>query len=195
MKNPEGTLLLQLLAPYLAVLVFWCGFSNAWLAILAYHIQILIFSRKSLHEIFQPVRRRGLLLAAPTLLAGPLIYVLLPFITKVDCSIWLAKHHLTGTGFLLMIPYFGIIHPILEQAHWAPLRERTWLAHPLFAGYHMLVLASLLPTVWLAACFVILTSTSVIWKWFTERSNSMAAPVLSHILSDLGMILAAWLRT
>ena len=32
---------LRLAAPYLAVLVFWCLFRNAWLAILAHHAQIL----------------------------------------------------------------------------------------------------------------------------------------------------------
>ena len=33
-------LVLKMLAPYLAVGIFWCGLSNAWLAILAYHAQI-----------------------------------------------------------------------------------------------------------------------------------------------------------
>jgi membrane protease YdiL (CAAX protease family) len=179
------TLLFKLLAPWFATGICWCVLKNGWLAILAYHVQILILSRESLSGLFQSIRGKNLLPALPAVLAGPLIYILLPFITKTDCSIWLAEHHLTGTGFLLMIPYFGILHPVLEQAHWAPLRQRTWLAHPLFAGYHMLVLASLLPAAWLAVCFVILTSTSILWKWIAERSGSLAAPVLSHILSDL----------
>ena len=41
--NAQRTL--RLLAPYLAVGVFWYGFSSAWLAILAYHAQILLWSR------------------------------------------------------------------------------------------------------------------------------------------------------
>ncbi|MGE4488455.1 MAG: hypothetical protein AB7E95_02800 [Kiritimatiellales bacterium] len=176
----------------MAVSIFWCGLSNAWLAILVYHLQILFWSRHPFSGVFKKGWRKPLMLASPTLFAGPIAYFLLPVITKVNCSTWLTGHHLTGIGFLLMISYFGIIHPILEQAHWAPLRKRTWLAHPLFAGYHMLVLASLLPAVWLVACFIVLTAISVFWKHVTDRSQSLLVPVLSHILSDLGIILAAW---
>lgn len=188
-------LILKLLSPYLAVGIFWCIFKNGWLAILAYHAQIILWNRGSLKGLRWPSERRWLVAVLPTILAGPLVYFLLPYITRMELSAWLTEYKLTGLSLILMIPSFGIIHPILEQAHWAPLRKRTWLAHPLFAGYHMLVLVSLLPAVWLAACFVILTSTSVLWKWIAERSNNMAVPVLSHILADLGMILAAWLRT
>ncbi len=60
-----------------------------------------------------------------------------------------------------MVAYFGLVHPLLEQAHWTPLREATPIAHVAFAGYHMLVLASLLTVPWLAVCFVILTAASV----------------------------------
>jgi hypothetical protein len=42
----------KLLAPYFAVGVFWCVFSNAWLAMLAYHAQILFWSRTHLKTPF-----------------------------------------------------------------------------------------------------------------------------------------------
>jgi hypothetical protein len=44
-------LTLKLLAPCFAVLVFWCWLGNAWLAILAYHAQILLWSRGSLPKL------------------------------------------------------------------------------------------------------------------------------------------------
>ena len=92
-----------------------------------------------------------------------------------------------------MIPYFGVIHPYIEQVHWAELREKTFLAHFMFAGYHMLVLYSLLTLPWLILCFVTLAAASYIWQYMTKQAGSLALPVLSHILADLGVVIAAWI--
>jgi len=96
---------------------------------------------------------------------------------------------------MAMIPYFGLIHPVLEQVHWAALRDSTPLAHPLFAGYHMLVLHSLLPLPWLILSFVVLTMASFAWQRMAKMTGNLALPVASHALADLGVIIAAWLKT
>ena len=128
-------------------------------------------------------------------LAGPLLYLLLPYITKTDLSTWLHAHHVSGISLLLMIPYFGFIHPILEQMHWAPLRAHTPVSHLMFAGYHMLVLHSLLSTPWLILTFIVLTTASVVWQQMTKYSLGLALPITSHILADFGVIVAAWVTT
>ena len=94
----------------------------------------------------------------------------------------------------MMVPYFGLVHPVLEQIHWTPLRDETPLAHPLFAGYHMLVLFSLLTVPLLVLVFIVLATTSVAWQFLAKRSGSLAAPIVSHILADFGIVIAAWLR-
>jgi hypothetical protein len=185
--------ILKLLAPYIAVGVFWCIFSNAWLAILAYHLQVLLWSSRKAYIMNKPKSRGMMLMALPTLVAGPLLYFLLPYITHVELSEWLNHYHLTGLSLIIMIPYFGIIHPFLEQVHWAPLRDKTPLAHFMFAGYHMLVLHSLLTPPWLITCFILLASASFIWKIMTQQSKTLALPILSHILADLGVVITAWL--
>ncbi len=189
-------LILQLLAPALAVSVFWFGFENAWMTILAYHVQILFWSR---HRITSMVRGRNTdattwvsVLAGAA--AGPLMYVLLPHITLLDSSTWLANHGLAGWRLLLMIPYFGIVHPILEQAHWSDLRNRTPFAHGFFAGYHLLVLVSLLAPPWLALAFAVLLATSFIWYRLARRNSGSFVPCCMHVTADLGIVLAAWLR-
>jgi hypothetical protein len=184
----------KLLAPYVAVGVFWCVLSNAWLAIVSYHALILLWSWRSIPHVWTRPRWRETWLGAPAILAGPLLYFLLPHIARADLSVWLAAHHLSGTALLVMIPYFGLVHPPLEQLHWAPLRERTPAAHVFFAGYHPLVLASLLPIGWLAACFVILAGASVAWERMVRRSGSLAPALVSQLLADLGIVLAAWWR-
>lgn len=186
-------LALQLAAPYLSVLVFWVGLENAWLTILSYHAQMLYWL------IRQPPARgdlrlnRLLVMALPSALAGPIIYALLPGIATIAVASWLAHFGLAGGSLLAMVLYFGLIHPPLEQLYWAPLRERTPLAHLLFAGYHMIVLASLLPAVWLGACFLVLLGASVMWQQMYRRGTGLLVPAFSHLLADAGIVLAAFL--
>lgn len=187
------TLLPRLLAPYVAVLVFWCWLQNAWLAILAYHAQVVIWLaiRQEQPHIALPSRRRQFLLALPTVIPGPLLYVLLPHVSRMPLGDWLTEYRCTGLALILMIPYVGVLHPALEQAHWSPLRRATPVAHVLFAGYHVLVLYRFLTVPWLALCFVVLLTASAAWEALTRRTGSLAVPTLSHILADLGVILAA----
>lgn len=187
--------LLKLFAPYLAVALFWCIWPNAWLAILTYHAQILAWNRPILREMHWPKHRVGILLAIPTALAGPMLYILLPVITRTELSTWLDSYHLSGSSLFLMIPYFGLIHPVLEQAHWHSLREATAWSHPVFAGYHMIVLSSLLTLPWLMLCFGVLMGASFTWQLMAKRSGSVMLPAVSHILADLGVVVAAWART
>ena len=185
---------LKLLAPYLAVGIFWCVFANAWLTLLAYHAQILFWSRRSLFDLRRMTRPRLVFLALPAAIVGPLLYFLLPYITRVDLASWLANHHLSRLSLLVMIPYFGLMHPLLEQLYWAPLRESTPIAHVAFAGYHMLVLYSILALPWLLLCFGVLIAASFLWQQMAKRSNSLAFPVVSHMLADVGIVLVAWFR-
>ena len=87
---------------------------------------------------------------------------------------------------MLMIPYFGIIHPVLEQLHWETLREQTPISHFFFAGYHMLVLGSLVTIPWLIFCFAALAMALL-----PRRAERLLPATLSHIFADLGIIIAA----
>jgi hypothetical protein len=190
-------LILRLAAPALAVGVFWFGFESAWMTILAYHAQILFWSR---HRIRAVLHGRGGVAAVavaviPCAVAGPLLYFLLPRITLVDSTTWLAAHGLAGGSLVLMIPYFGIVHPVLEQTHWDELRNRTPLAHGCFAGYHLLVLASLLSLPWLGLVLAVLLGASYVWYRLARRYAGLFVPSCMHVAADLGIVLAAWLRT
>jgi hypothetical protein len=186
--------MLKLLAPYIAVVVFWCLWPNAWLAILAYHVQIVLWRTPRLHEARGFRRPKAVALVLPTVLTGPVLYVLLPFITRTDISSWLAAHRLSGVSLLCMIPYFGLVHPVLEQIHWHPLRQETAWFHPVFGGYHIVVLGSLLTIPWLILCLCVLVAASLAWKRMTRATGSLIVPAVSHSLADLGVIVAAWLR-
>lgn len=71
------------------------------------------------------------------------------------------------------------------------MREQTPTAHVFFAGYHMLVLRSMVTVPWLIFCFVALAAASFIWLLLTRQADSLLPATLSHILADLGIIIAA----
>ncbi len=186
---------LRLLTPYVAVGIFWVGYSHAWLAILAYHLQIILW-----HRFGRWVRTReqenriARYVSFVCVLAGPVVYFFLPRIALVAPAQWLAHYRLDGAAFILMIPYFGIVHPILEQYHWHRLRSETGWAHICFAGYHVMVLYGFLPLGWLMLCLGGLMAISWIWKQAGNTAGSRASCMLTHILADLGVILAVfWL--
>jgi hypothetical protein len=190
-----STRALRLLAPYLAVGVFWCWLGDAWLTLLAYHAQILFWRRGRGGGPILSRPGRGLVLALPAALAGPAMYWLLPRISSTDPAVWLSDHGLSGTSLLLMIPYYGLVHPLLEQLHWRELREGGPAAPLLFAGYHLLVLHTLLTPLWLAVCFAVLVAASFAWRILTTRTGGLTVAVVSHVLADLGVVLAAWWRS
>lgn len=186
---------LKFLAPYFAVGVCWFWLSNGWLAALAYHLQILLWAGLRIPLPRRPAQLRHLLWTLPAAAAGPLLYVLLPELSDGQLPQWFAEHQLSPVAMLLMIPYFGIVHPWLEQVHWKPLRERGVIAHPIFAGYHVWVLVSLTEWPWLVVVFVVLAVVSYLWGKLTTHSQSLTPAYVSHVLADVGIVAAAWLRT
>lgn len=191
---------LKLAAPYFAVGLFWCGARNGWLTILAYHLQILFWmwiDRRQAPFAERCAHRGGVWVwgvALGSVLAGPLAHALLPCMVKVPMTAWLRAYHMSPYSLALMIPYFGLLHPLLEQKHWAPLRRVCPAAHGAFAGYHVLVLWTLLAAPWLALCFGVLTGASVLWGLMQRRSGHLGPAVVSHSLADTGIALAAWIQ-
>ena len=194
-RGLRGPLVLALMmaAPYLAVLLFWAVGRNAWLTILAYHAQILLWLllTRPVLSFKKPSWSPLSLMVVPSALSAPLLYFVLPLVTRIDLSAWLAGHRLSGAALVGMVGYYGLVHPVLEQLHWTPLREQTPLAHVAFAGYHMIVLSSLLSLPWLAVCFGTLVTASLLWQRLTREAGSLVPAVASHVAADLGMVIVA----
>lgn len=189
------TLALRILAPYLAVAICWFGFSNAWLTVLVYHLQIILWAGRSFTMPTWRLPTKHLLLVLPAVFIGPAVYFLLPAITGGHFDEWLTKFHVTPLSLLIMLPYFGLVHPWIEQTHWNYIRERTPFAHICFAGYHVIVLAQLADTIWLVVVFIALATTSYLWSWFTRHTRSLTPAYLTHAIADTGIVIAAWLHT
>ena len=114
-------------------------------------------------------------------------------VVRAPIGEWLADFGLSGPWLLAMVPYFGLIHPILEQHYWAPLCERSVWSHFLFAGYHLPVLFSLVKSLWLIPIFVALAGGSWFWHELRKRRGGALAATVSLVLADTGIGIAAWL--
>ena len=188
--------ILRMLAPYFAVIPLWCVYRNAWLCILVYHAQALLWSRADLNRVRRGWNRNLFLIGVlPCALAGPLAFFLLPIMMReVSLGTWLSEAGLGGVSLLVMVPYFGLVHPLIEQAHWNRLRSETHWAHVAFAAYHVLVLWSLLQPAWLALCFAVLLGASIGWTYVQRKpGGGLLAPYCMHAAADLGIVAAAWL--
>lgn len=187
----------MMLAPFAAVLVFLVLARSAWATLAVYHAQILLWSRGEIPRVFRgPDARLALAACLPSLLAGPVTWALLPSITLTPVREWLAAYGLQGASLMAFAPYYGLVHPVLEQAHWSRLRAGSagWLAHAAFASYHVIVLATLMKTPWVAACAAVLVCASVSWAWIERRSGGLLVPYAAQAVADSGMILAAAIR-
>jgi len=182
----------KLLAPYLSVLIFWVWLHRAWLAILGYHAQILLWLWLERPRVGGWPDARRLALALPFILAGPICYVLLARMASVQVGEWMREHGLSGVALLGILPYFGLVHPGLEELHWSPLRKQSPWAHAFFAGYHVIVLSSLMAPVWLTAAFVALIGASWTWQLVESASGGLIVPIAAHALADAGIAIAAW---
>ncbi len=220
---------LKVAAPYIAVIIGLYIFHNAWLSIILYHGQIIFWwalghnsskkiiypldSNLSFHRFHYKIhhgldRIKKLILQAIlpiSALAGVTCYILLPSMLRETgsltsgLSLWLNQNNLIGIALLLLIPYFGIIHPFIEQLHWQPLTSPShpyaYISHLTFAAYHALVIYPILQPVWTLLCVVALACISILWGNLRHQKNKLYMVYLSHMLADLGIIIATYIRS
>jgi len=197
--------------PSVAVLLGLYGLHSAWAAVLLYHFGIVAFAlvlrrRRSsdptdetipLSELGRRTLRWMLPVTIMCALSGVAFYLLWDWIVQpgVSLSSWLGERGMSGWSWWLFVPYFGLLHPVLEELHWsrlvAGLPSQVGLFDALFAGYHLLVLASLVRWPWLLLIFVILVCSSVFWRQMYRSRETRFVPLLTHGAADLSIVIAA----
>lgn len=126
------------------------------------------------------------------------MYYTMPIMCTVEIGVWLSRYNLDNLAFLLMIPYFGIVHPLLEQIHWTSLSQskvNQWLIDISFSGYHLIVLWRLLKLPWLIITGIILVAVSRTWFLLAKKTGeNIVMNIILHLAADTGIIIAAGLR-
>lgn len=192
--------LIAALLPYIAVLLGMTLLRNAWAAILLYHAGILLFlflrKPSTLWKTVWGGQKTPLLIPGVIIcaMAAPVVYFMWPLFQSSENILpeWLAQYGLTGWSWFLLLPYFSIIHPVLEEIHWrgiAPGRVKGFCWQDvLFAGYHVLVLHELIFWPWLFLVFGVLCVSSFFWRWAADKFGGYGLPVLTHAAADAGVV-------
>jgi hypothetical protein len=203
------TLLMNFFAgfiPYIAVLIGMVLLKSAWLAIGLYHLGIIAFllyrsPPNVVGRLWSGYNRRLLIPSAMACtLAAPIIFFLWPWFSRPDVPLnrWLSQVGLEGLSWILFIPYFALVHPVLEELFWRTLTDGTYKLVEwkdlLFAGYHLLVLGSLIKGPWLLVVFGSLVIASSFWRKTAHRFSGYGIAVVTHAIADAAVLIGViWL--
>jgi hypothetical protein len=201
---PAG--ILPPLLPYLVIGVGWLVLHNVWIAILSYHlgmILILLFSPGG--GFFKIIYKRGnvviLVVSAVLGAAGGLILFLFwPFLgIPQDIGLDLGKIGLTSIRWPYFIAYFILINPWLEEFYWRGyLGSNTkgiTLNDFLFSGYHLIVLAGKINVIWLISVFALLSLVGWAWRQANRWNGNLMPSIISHFAADSSVILTIYFMT
>jgi len=193
--------ILLFLIPYLAVFAGLNILKNAWVTILLYHLMILVYLTGSGHlKDFRKIflgwdGKLFLISSAISIIAGPALFMLWHSMKLDTANLFstLAFFKLKGLSWTLFIPYFCLLHPILEEVFWRITRfnmlSDRFYRNILFGGYHILVLVYFIRIEWILVSFVILSLVSFMWDSISLKTSGLIVPVLSHIIADSSIII------
>ena len=134
----------------------------------SYHTAILLIAvfGKNLHRFKKLVQGwsfpHSVFITIGCAVNGVLVYYLWPFISPAgsDLSFKLAELGLNDSNWILLILYYSLITPWLEEFYWRDLLPSN-LKHPIlsdlfFAGYHFFVLLLFIKPVFALVAFITL---------------------------------------
>ncbi|TQR18031.1 CPBP family intramembrane glutamic endopeptidase [Psychrobacillus vulpis] len=109
----------------------------------------------------------------------------------------------TGTKVLLLALVLILINPILEEFYWREFiyqrlfekngSTKTILITSLFYSlYHLIVVVKIFTFPFNALAVIPIFLAGILWGIFRLKLKSIAAPIISHSLADIGIMLVYW---
>ncbi len=192
--------------PYITVGIGLLFLHNAWIAIIAYHLGMIIvvlFSREKipLMTILSSTNYKiPLFTAMIGASGGILFYILWPILAiPPDINIYLQNIGLSQTSWPLFLVYFILVNPWLEEYYWRGYlgsnSKRIILDDIFFSGYHVIVMAGKVEIVWLLVLFVVISFGAWFWRQSNRISHGLLPSLVSHLAADITIILTIYRMT
>lgn len=191
------------LIPYAAVLVGMYGFGSAWVAIIAYHIgmvaTMLLIPRRE--PVNPPLKVHPLFYTSIPIYAsgGLILYLAWPYVIQQNptyCK--LCAYGINYHIWPYFAVYFCLVNATIEELFWrwyhSDDRPGLTLNDFLFGGYHMLVIAAFTSLIWTIPVLAVTVFAGWLWRTLRRYSAGMGLPVFTHIVADLGIIVAVHYR-
>ena len=189
--------------PYITIGIGLLVFHNAWMAILGYHtgmVAVLSLSRTGI-AVKRTFQSNRYWIPFVTALAGAgsglLLYILWPLLlVPDDINLYIQSIGLDERTWPVFLAYFILINPFIEEYYWrgylATDAKGIALNDLLFSGYHLIVLAGQMETIWLIVVFFGLTIGAWFWRQMNRLNGGLLASTISHITADITVILTIY---
>lgn len=192
------------LIPYIAVAIGLYGLSSAWVAIVSYHIGMLvtvIVGKNAKHELMKRRTSVWWYLSAIILsLGGVILFLLWPY-AFFDADGTTARLHSVGIDrrtWPFFVAYFCSVHPILEELFWRGClmqdKPLVTVHNCAFGGYHAFVIAAFAAPVWCVPVFAACVFAGWLWRMMREATGSSLLPILTHFAADASIVGAVHFR-
>jgi membrane protease YdiL (CAAX protease family) len=192
--------------PYLAVGfgLFWVH--SGWIALLGFHLGILIslFLAKPdlpINLLFKSNHIRWVILNLILCgSSGVSLYLLQDSFGIVsDLPVQLQSAGLTRASWPLFIAYFVLVNPFVEEYFWrgylgSPARGLS-ISDFLYSGFHGLILIGKMYTVAVIYSLTMLVLVGWFWRQTVREDGGLLAPVLGHMAADFTILLAVYLMS
>lgn len=195
---------LGIVSPYLAVLLGVFLLKNGFLAVLLYHLILLLcivgvsglqtFGRlaKGWNRTLGPVMcLAGLVPGAVILLFWPLARQ-----EQADLAKMLALLNLDDRWFIAFAAYACLLNPILEESFWrGAFNNPSLLPAPvdaLFSGYHALVVIPVLKAPYVVLLFLAMLTVGWLLRTLARLTGGLLIPLLTHTIADIAILCAIW---
>lgn len=189
--------------PYLAVGIGLFWFHRAWIALLGFHLAIIIAlllvrTNLPIPILFKSQDIRWVLLSILLCSSsGISLYFFRPYFGIVsDLPYQIKSFGLTSGSWIVFITYFTLVNPFVEEYFW-----RGYLGSPvkgphisdfLYAGFHGLILINKMQAVAVIYSLLVLALAGWFWRQIAREDRGLLAPVLGHLAADFTILLAVY---
>lgn len=189
--------------PYLAVGIGLFWFRNAWVALLGFHLAILLSlvlagSKVPPKILLQTHHLRWVVFSVLFCSsAGILLYFFWSFFGIVgDLSEHVAALGLNSSNWVAFIAYFTLVNPLVEEYFWrgylGSINRMPYPSDFLYAGFHGMILAGNVRVTSILFSLTILALAGWFWRQIAREDGGLLAPVLGHMAADFIILLAIY---
>lgn len=190
---------------YVAVGVGLFIFRTAWSSLLTFHIAILIsllIAKPNIPLSILFTGRNIQWILVSILLCGSSGVTLYFFWDKFGIANDLAAHveamGLSASTWIPFITYFTLVNPLLEEYFWRGYlgspTTNFYLSDFLYAGFHGLILLNKVQPSMIVYSLALLVLAGWFWRQIARTDGGLLAPVLGHMMADLTILMAVYLR-
>lgn len=193
-------------APFLAYLAVALGlfrFHSAWIALVGFHLAILLslwIAKPKLPDgiLFKSSHLKWII-ASILLGAGSgvtLFFLWDGFGFASDLPDQVQAMGLSSSNWIPFIAYFVLVNPLIEEYFWRGYlgsdAAHFTVSDFLYSGFHGMILVNKVQTGMLFYGLAVLMVAGWFWRQIARLDRGLLAPVLGHMAADLSILLAVY---